>query len=643
MKNLELYTSVLHTPLFKNGPIVVFIWENRDGWPVLDVSGNIEKLYGYSVSEYVEGAVAYADHIHPEDITRVFQEVTEGSTSRDTEFFEHKPYRYLAKDGVYHWVNDSTTIIRDAEGNITHYIGYITDITELQEAFNEIKSNELKFTSIFENANEGISILKGGHFTEVNSKLLEMLECDASYLLGKSPIAISPEYQADGSRSSEKATGYIKKVLNGEAQVFDWQHINAKGEIVDFEISLGFIANGEDSFIICLWRDISDRVELLSNMQQAKEKADNASVLKSRFLANMSHEIRTPMNGILGFVDILAKGEDDPRRQELYSHIKESGKTLLSIINDILDISKIESGKLEIVQVAFSSESLFDTVAGLYEKLCEDKDISLVYEKSALFPKRFLGDDVRIKQVIINFLSNALKFTPKGGEILYTLRYENDYLICNIRDNGTGIHKENLEKIFNDFEQEDISTTRKFGGTGLGLSISAKLVSMMHGKIDVLSEYGKGSLFSFKIPLESIEAEIVEESSEQESECDTFKGHILIVEDNKTNQLLLSMLLEDFGVSYEIADDGLISLALVEKSKFDLIFMDENMPNMNGIEASKKIKEGNSINKNVPIVAITANALSGDRERFLAAGMSDYISKPYDDEDIKEVLQKYLI
>ena len=769
MKNLGLYTTVLHSPLFKNGPIVIFIWENSEGWPVLDVSENIKNLYGYETSEYIEGHIAYADQIHPDDIAQVFEEVTQSSSDPSVETFEHKPYRYLAKDGTYHWVTDNTSIIRDENGEITHYIGYITDITEyvttseklieknalykklfeispvglannkmsdgsfveinknlytmcgytkeefqalsywditpikykeqealqlkslkekgmfgpykkeyihkdghlisvllngvkhvdnqgeeyiwsvvqditqLQEAFQEIRSKELKFTSIFENANEGISILKNGIFTEVNSKLLEMLECDESYLVGKSPIEISPEYQADGSLSSEKANAYIQKVLDGEAQVFDWQHLNAKGEIVDIEISLGFIPNGDESFVICLWRDISERIEILNHLKEAKEKADNASKLKSRFLANMSHEIRTPMNGILGFVDILAKDEKDERKKELYSHIKASGKSLLAIINDILDISKIESGKLHIVSAEFSASELFDSVAHLYKQLCEDKDIALLYERPSDFPEHFNGDDVRIKQVIINFLSNALKFTKKGGEIRYSVHYTDGQLTCSIKDSGTGIREENLEKIFNDFEQEDISTTRKYGGTGLGLSISSKLVSLMGGKIDVSSEFGVGSTFSFTIPLEVIDSTPEEEPQESHSEATLFHAHALIVEDNKTNQLLLSMLLEDFGVTYEIAEDGLMSLKAVEESRFDIIFMDENMPNMNGIEATKQIRSGSSENRDIPIIAVTANALSGDREKFLEAGMSEYLSKPYDDEDLKRVLQKYLI
>ena len=766
MQNLELYTNVLHSPLFQNGPIVVFIWENKEGWPVLDVSANIEKMYGYSIEEYVEGHRAYADQIHPDDISSVFEEVQQNSDT-STVAFEHKPYRYLDKRGNYHWVSDNTTILRDEEGNITHYIGYLTnitkyvrkneklidenslykklfelspvgltnnkmsdgafveinaslhnmcgytkeefvklsywditpieyeaqegeqlnslqtrgmygpykkeyihkdghkvpvllngikhvdargeeyiwsviqDISELQEAYDDVVENELKFSSIFENANEGISILKNGVFTEVNTKLLEIFECEESYFLGQSPIVISPEYQASGEKSNDLAVGYIKKVLSGEPQVFEWQNINPKGEIIELEISLGFIEHGNNSFIICLWREISERIEMLNKLQEAKEQADNASVLKSRFLANMSHEIRTPMNGILGFVEILAKDEKDSRKQELYKHIRTSGKLLLTIINDILDISKIESGKLLIESREFSSAELFDNVANLYTEFSSIKDIEFIYEKDKSLPLWFIGDNIRIKQVLLNFLSNALKFTKENGKIIYSVTYEDGFLKCDVTDSGSGIHEENLEKIFNDFEQEDISTTRKYGGTGLGLSISSRLVTLMQGKIGVKSVLDKGSSFSFSIPLSIVKGEVVQEQELQQTHR-TFNGHALIVEDNKTNQLLLSMLLDEFGMTYEIAADGLISLELIEKSEFDIIFMDENMPNMNGIEATKEIKKRDTKNKNVPVVAVTANALTGDRERFLNAGMDAYISKPYDEDDIQKVLQKYL-
>ena len=768
MQNLDLYTTVLHSPLFKNGPIVVFIWENKEGWPVLNVSANIKKIYGYSVDEYVEGHLSYADQIHPDDIATVFDEVTKNS-DREIEAFDHEPYRYLAKNGTYHWVNDNTTILRDEKGDITHYIGYLTDISEyvinneklleknalykklfelspvgmannkisdgsfvsinqqlhelcgytenefrqlsywdltpkeyeeqegqqlvslqkngmygpykkeylhkdghripvllngikhigtdgeeyiwsviqdiseLQNTYDNLVENELKFSSLFENANEGISIMQNGAFAEVNNKLLELFECDAEYLVGKSPIDISLEFQPNGESSKEMAAHYIKEVLRGEAQVFDWQHINANGKLIDFEISLGFIPNGKNGFMIALWRDISERIEILNKLQEAKEKADNASILKSRFLANMSHEIRTPMNGILGFIDILAKDERDEKRKELYGHIKNSGKTLLAIINDILDISKIESGKLLIESKEFESIELFDSVANLYEKLSDTKEIKFVYKKSNLLPSTFIGDNIRIKQVLLNFLSNALKFTQNNGEIIFTVSYKDGCLKCSVEDNGNGIHKESLEKIFKDFEQEDISTTRKYGGTGLGLSISTKLVSLMKGKIEVESEFGKGSLFSFSIPLEAVKSTKVEEKVAVTNKIiSSYNGHVLIVEDNKTNQLLLSMLVDDLGITFDIADDGLISLDMIEKREYDIIFMDENMPNMNGIEATQEIKKRDSKNKDTPVVAVTANALEGDRKRFLEAGMDAYISKPYDEEDIKAVLQKYL-
>ena len=770
MQNLKLYTDVIHTPLFRDATIVIFIWKNVEGWPVVDVSENLEKLYGYKRQDYIEGKLTFAEQIHPDDYKQVLQEVIDASDDT-TESFQHKPYRYLDAQGKYHWVSDHTSIIRDNEGNITHYVGYLThidqyvryneklleknayykelfelvpvgicnnsmndgsfidvnsylhsmcgytkeeflnlsywditsreyekeeqtqllslqkygkygpyqkeyihkdghkipvllngikhvdkngeeyiwsviqDISEVTSMYKRLESSELKFRSIFENANDGILIVKENRFIELNQKAADLLNASKEYILHKSPADISPTYQTDGWHSSDKAKKIIEKVLAGENQVFDWQHLDANGKIINIEISLSLLNQENEKLVLCIWRDISERIEMMQTIEKEREKATRATMLKSRFLANMSHEIRTPMNGILGFIDILAKDETDEKKSEIFKHIKNSSNTLMTIINDILDISKIESGKLLVENVPFNANELFDSTAQMYKNLCSSKGITLIYNKGPL-PYELVGDSVRIKQVLTNFLSNALKFTDNMGEIVLNVSYDQQrqVLQCSVKDTGIGIQKERLEHIFNDFEQEDSSTTRKYGGTGLGLSISARLIELMNGKILVQSTYKQGSTFSFNIPLVALQEPIQATSDDTSymTEIKSFNAHVLIVEDNATNQLLLSILLDEFGVSFDIANDGLEALDMVKKSEYDLIFMDENMPNMNGIEATKEIRKMLTSNKNTPIVALTANAITGDKERFLEAGMDDYISKPYDDEDIKKALLKYV-
>jgi CheY-like chemotaxis protein len=358
----------------------------------------------------------------------------------------------------------------------------------------------------------------------------------------------------------------------------------------------------------------------------------------------MSHEIRTPLNGILGFVDVLSKDEDNIKRKEQFEHIKNSGSTLLAVINDILDLSKIENGKLSIENVCFITQDLFDSVANIYTEMCQNKDIDFIYAMSSNIPNSLCGDVVRIKQVLFNLLSNALKFTPEGGKIILDITYnsENNKLHCSVKDSGIGIEAENLTKIFNEFEQEDISTTRKYGGTGLGFSISYRLVEMMGGKLEVESIIDEGSEFFFEFEIHEGKDEV---SSMLDAQAETsLHGHVLMVEDNKTNQALLAIFLDDFGISYDIANDGVEALSMFDKGTYDIILMDENMPNMNGIEATHQIRiiEEKQQLKHIPIIAVTANALSGERERFLSAGMDDYISKPYNAQDLRKSLQKYL-
>jgi len=381
-------------------------------------------------------------------------------------------------------------------------------------------------------------------------------------------------------------------------------------------------------------------VTTLKELEKERQKAKEANEAKSKFLANMSHEIRTPMNGILGFVDILERDEKDPKRRELFEHIKNSGSSLLTIINDILDILKIESGKLKLEEAKFATADLFDSVAALYQEICNGKNIHFIYEPHTL-PSHFVGDIVRIKQVLFNLLSNAVKFTQEQGKIRLFVSYEGDELHCSVQDSGVGIKKENLEKIFQDFEQEDSTITRRYGGTGLGLAISSNLIMMMGSRLEVASEVGRGSTFSFTIKLKSVDEVVQKSDSSEDTILRTFENcYALIVEDNKTNQMLLEMFLDDFGLESDIANDGVEAVAMAEKKVYDIILMDENMPNMNGIEASTKIK---AMPKNaaVPIVAVTANALTGDRERFLEAGMDDYMSKPYGEEDVCKILNRY--
>lgn len=386
----------------------------------------------------------------------------------------------------------------------------------------------------------------------------------------------------------------------------------------------------------------------LAQREKAKQSAEMANHAKSEFLANMSHEIRTPMNAILGFVEQLAKNENDTKRLEQFEIISSSGKNLLNIINDILDFSKIESNKMDIAPHPCNIKKLLGEIKSLFEVMIKNKDQNLNFNIDENLPDCISTDKIRVNQIIFNLLSNAVKFTPVNGSITFNINYnkKEEKLYCSVEDTGIGIAEDNLSKIFSAFDQEDSSITRKFGGTGLGLSISSKLVQLMGGELNVTSKVGEGSKFTFDIfaPLCDNTEKTIQSFDYVSNTEKTKKGHILVVEDNKTNQLLMGMILESLGNTYDVSNNGVEALKLFKQNQYDIILMDENMPFMGGIETSREMKTIESTQgiKHTPIIAVTANALDNDKERFLNAGMDDYISKPYTEEDISKILQRYL-
>ncbi len=368
-----------------------------------------------------------------------------------------------------------------------------------------------------------------------------------------------------------------------------------------------------------------------------------ASKAKSEFLANMSHEIRTPLNAILGFIDLLREKERDKEKISYLETVHNSSQTLLGIINDILDFSKIESGNLNIEKIDFNVVDEFQTLADLFCAKASEKSLQFFLSMDPNMPAALYSDPLRIKQVIANLLSNAIKFTPRNGRIELKMNYRNGELNIAVLDSGIGIAKEKQNHIFQAFSQAESSTTRKYGGTGLGLSISAKLVEMLGGRLKIKSEINNGSIFYFSLPTKVGKYQPPHSRTIQ-AEVD-FKGKkILLVEDNKANQMFMSLILKKFSLKYEIANDGNEAVELFKKNSYDLILMDENMPNLNGIEATKQILEIEKQNnlEHTPIIALTANALKGDREKFMEAGMDEYLSKPLNKEKLAMTIKIFL-
>jgi len=397
-----------------------------------------------------------------------------------------------------------------------------------------------------------------------------------------------------------------------------------------------------------LLKEVKQRQIVEDELRESQKAANNANRAKSNFLANMSHEVRTPMNAIIGFVDILCKNEMSTEKLSQLNIIRESSESLMNVINDILDFSKIESGKLSIESTLFKSKEPFELTVKLFFTKAKEKNISILLNIDKNLPEEAYGDVTRIKQIFANLLSNAIKFSKANSNIEIDVSYmkESSSLYCSVKDYGTGIAADNLDKIFNVFEQEDNSITRKFGGSGLGLSISKSLTNLMNGDIKVESELNVGSKFYFHVAVfkdieKHIELNHINKEIKTKSENVPISANVLVVEDNKSNQLLMEILLKELGIEVTLVNDGLEAIEYFDKYNYDLILMDENMPNMNGMKATSKIRKMTH-KKQVPIISVTANALKGDKERLLASGMDDYLSKPIDQKKLELLLRKYL-
>ena len=379
-------------------------------------------------------------------------------------------------------------------------------------------------------------------------------------------------------------------------------------------------------------KKVTNEIYTERKLKEHIKEVERLSKVKSNFLANMSHEIRTPLNAILGFIKIM-KEEDEGKFSKYLNIIDSSSQTLLTIINDILDISKIEAGKMNIEYINFHSEEIYNIIE-LFEEKPKEKKIDFKVNFINI-PEYLYSDIHRIKQIISNLLSNAIKFTPENKKIETKVEYKDNKLYVEIKDEGIGILKEKLNTIFNAFSQADSSTTRKYGGTGLGLTISYKLVKLLGGELKVESELDKGSRFYFEIPVKigkNLKNKIHNDYNDINPNI-----KILIAEDNEANQMFMKVILQKLNINFDLANNGKEVVNLAKQNRYDLILMDINMPIMNGIEATEKIREFS----NIPIIALTASALEGDKEKFLECGMNDYLSKPLDIQKLKHILEKY--
>jgi PAS domain S-box-containing protein len=622
---------------------------------------------GYESGELEEHTDSWKNIVHPEDLPSVLDEVHRHMRG-ETPFYQTE-HRCRTKDGRWIWVLDRGKVVeRDADGKPLRMIGAQRDITARKAAEQSLEESERRYRTIVENIADGmIKHDLNGIIMEVNDHLCTMTGFSREELLGKS-IAILTE---EGSENT--VVDNINELLEKRTLLFRWKVRKKDGTVIHTSVNSSLVIHNDEHHIQSFLRDISLRVKMEEELLRTSELAEKANQAKSEFLANMSHEIRTPMNAILGFTELTLDTDLTGEQRENLSAVMESSNDLMVIINDILDFSKIEAGKLDLVPRKLNLYRTIQDVLDLVKQAAADKGLELRSLVDTNAPEYIIADPVRLRQVLANLVNNAVKFTQEGSvEIRVELHrqediigatsmpdhpplhhrgYETAVIQFAVNDTGIGIPEDRLSEIFDYFTQVDGSTARKFGGTGLGLSISRKLVELMGGRIWVDSIHGTGSTFYFTITAEvplpvqaAVEStHMSDEEFEHYREFVTRKPlNILLADDKPTNLLITTRLLEKEGHRLVSVPDGNEALKAYENETFDCVLMDIQMPVMDGFQATRRIRALEQYTgTRVPIIAMTAHAMTGDREKCFDEGMDDYIAKPVRIADLRKILVKW--
>ncbi|MBF0328626.1 MAG: response regulator [Nitrospirae bacterium] len=541
---------------------------------------------------------------------------------------------------------------------------------DLKEKEKELTKSHDFIKSALDSMNDAVSIINTTDYSIVdcNSVFLKETGLKKEEVVGKKCYEITHR-RCDPCEAPNDICPMEDTLKTGEHSVYEHIHFDGSGNQMNVEVSASPITdeNGNVVQIVHVSRNISERKSAekrirqlntdlekqVDELQKAKEIAETSALARSRFLANMSHELRTPMNAIIGMADLALDTHLTAEQKEYLTVISHASKSLLKILNDILNLSKIESGKLELEEIVFDLKSVITDSLSIVSLAASEKGVALNYSVSAETPQTLKGDPERLKQILVNLLGNAVKFTDKGEISVHVKEMPSEKsekrnrhpLLFSVHDTGIGIPIEKQKCIFDDFAQADESTTKKYGGTGLGLAISKKLAELMSGNVWVESEPQRGATFYFTAVFNTADASGTEEhlSCKQDSTAELKESiplKILIAEDNDFNQMLAVRLLEKLGHTVTVAENGLKAIEQLEKELFDLVLMDIQMPEMDGLTATRIIRNTASkvLDHKVPIVAMTANAMREDREQCLAAGMNDYISKPISMQELAHIL-----
>lgn len=513
-------------------------------------------------------------------------------------------------------------------------------LREKESALCRLKESEERYKAIFRNNNAVMIIIDPdtGRIIDANPAACRFYGWDRDRFLELSIFDIN-------TLGREEIIRKMRTVIDDAAVNFSFNHRLANGDVRDVEVSCSAIKFTEKEVIFSIVTDVTERRKAEAALLVAKEQAEAASVAKSQFVANISHELRTPMNGIMGFSGLLASSGLNAEQAEFNEMIKVSSMHLLDLINDILDFSKIEAKKLKLEKTIFNMLQAVRESMSLVERQAAVKGLELNLEAPENFTAALFGDVLKVKQIMINLLSNAVKFTSRGG---VTVRLSEEKgpdenhvnISVSVADTGIGITHGKKDEIFQMFHQLDNRDTRRFGGSGLGLAIVRGLADVMNASIEVESEPGRGSVFTVVMPMEVPPASMIAETAPAGADVlnaplavPFIKLRLLLAEDDHLSSVLIEKMLAMRGCEVVTAPNGAEALRLYQAEPFDAILMDGQMPGMDGLEAARKIREiERRSGRHIPIVALTAHALEGDREKFIEAGMDEYVAKPITDK-----------